>query len=160
MRVLEETGCSSASCKIAGSDMLVSNTDGDEIGLVVLVSRSGAGDRGDGDRGWLVGCFGFNGPLRQYFSLYRAVSQREGERGEKGQMREKMSKQPPPAPTASATGPCPTIIQISRTPRHWKITQHLRSTRPPQMETEDWLLCYILEIAERLVALAVFSRVL
>ena len=25
---------------------------------------------------WLVGCFGFNGPLRQYFSLYRAVSQK------------------------------------------------------------------------------------
>ena len=34
--------------------------------------------------GWLVGCLGFNGPLKQYFSLYRAVSQREGERGEKG----------------------------------------------------------------------------
>ena len=33
--------------------------------------------------GWLVGCFGFNSPLRQYFSLYRAVSQREGERGER-----------------------------------------------------------------------------
>ena len=33
--------------------------------------------------GWLVG-FGFNGPLRQYFSLYQAVSQREGERGKKG----------------------------------------------------------------------------
>ena len=35
--------------------------------------------------GWLavVGCFGFNGPLRQYFSIYWAVSQREGERGEK-----------------------------------------------------------------------------
>ena len=31
----------------------------------------------------LVGWFGFNGPLRQYFSLYRAVSQREGERKEK-----------------------------------------------------------------------------
>ena len=31
---------------------------------------------------WLV--LGFYGPLRQYFSLYRAVSQREGERGEKG----------------------------------------------------------------------------
>ena len=31
---------------------------------------------------WLVGCFGFNGPLRQYFSLYRAISQREGERKE------------------------------------------------------------------------------
>ena len=33
---------------------------------------------------WLVGCFGFNGPLRQYFSLYRAVSHREGEGEEKG----------------------------------------------------------------------------
>ena len=32
--------------------------------------------------GWLV-VFGFNGPLRQYFSLYRAVSQREVERKEK-----------------------------------------------------------------------------
>ena len=31
----------------------------------------------------LVGCFGFSGPLSQYFSLYRAVSQREGERGER-----------------------------------------------------------------------------
>ena len=36
------------------------------------------------NRIWLVGCFGFNGPLRQYFSLYLAVSQREGEREEKG----------------------------------------------------------------------------
>ena len=60
---------------------------------------------------WLVG-FGFNGPLRQYFSLYRAVSQREGERGKKGQMRVKISKQPPPAPTANAEGPGPTKIQI------------------------------------------------
>ena len=34
-------------------------------------------------QGWLVGCFRFNGPLRQYFSLYRAVSRREGERKEK-----------------------------------------------------------------------------
>ena len=41
-----------------------------------------------------------------------------------------MSKQPPPAPTASTVGPCPIIIQISRTPRHWKFTQHLRTTRP------------------------------
>ena len=30
--------------------------------------------------GWL---FGVYGPLRQYFSLFRAVSQREGEREEK-----------------------------------------------------------------------------
>ena len=33
--------------------------------------------------GWLVGCLRLNGPLRQYFSLYRAVSQREGERKER-----------------------------------------------------------------------------
>ena len=32
---------------------------------------------------WLVGYFVFNGPLGQYFSLYRAISLREGERGEK-----------------------------------------------------------------------------
>ena len=30
-----------------------------------------------------------------------------------------------------AIGPCPTIIQISRTPRHWKFTQDHRTTRPP-----------------------------
>ena len=31
---------------------------------------------------WLIGCFGFNDPLRLYFSLYRAVSQREGKKEE------------------------------------------------------------------------------
>ena len=44
-------------------------------------------------------------------------------------MRVKMSKQP--APTARAVGPCPTLIQTSRTPRHWKFTQDHRTTRPP-----------------------------
>ena len=29
---------------------------------------------------WLVGCVRLNGPLRQYFSLYRGVSQREKEK--------------------------------------------------------------------------------
>ena len=42
-----------------------------------------------------------------------------------------MSKQPPPAPTASAVGPCPTLFQTSRTPRHRKFTQNHRTTRPP-----------------------------
>ena len=60
----------------------------------------------------MVGCFGVNGPLRQYFSLYRAVSQRAGEREEKSVVRVKTSKQSPPAPTTSAVGPCPTVIQI------------------------------------------------
>ena len=45
-----------------------------------------------------------------------------------------MSKQPPPAPTVSAVGPCPTVIQISRTPRRWKFTQHHRTTQPPTLE--------------------------
>ena len=58
----------------------------------------------------LVGCFGFNGPLRQYFSLYRAVSQREGERRERIE-ESKMSKPPPPAPTASAIGPYPIDLE-------------------------------------------------
>ena len=62
--------------------------------------------------GWLVGCFGFNGPFRQYFRLYRAVSQREGERGEKEYRRVKMAKQPQHAPTASAVGPCPTVSKV------------------------------------------------
>ena len=43
---------------------------------------------------WLVDCFGLDGPLRQHFSLYRAVSQREGER--KDRREKKMSKQPHP----------------------------------------------------------------
>ena len=59
--------------------------------------------------GWLVG-FGFNGPLRQYFSLYRAVSQREGE-GERID-ESKNVQTTSPAPTASAVGPCPTVVQI------------------------------------------------
>ena len=50
-----------------------------------------------------------------------------------------MSKQPPPAPTASAVSPCPTIIKISRTPWHWKFTQHHRTTRPPPKYQCIWL---------------------
>ena len=54
----------------------------------------------------LVGCFTLNGPLRQCFSLYQAVSQKEGERKEKWQMREKCSNNPQTAPTASTIRPC------------------------------------------------------
>ena len=36
---------------------------------------------------WLVGCFGFNGPLRQYCSLYRA-SPKEREKEERKDSRE------------------------------------------------------------------------
>ena len=78
----------------------------------------------------VVGCFGLNGPLRQYFNLYRAVSQGEGGKKRNDRPEKKMSKQHPPAPTVSAAGPCPTIIQISRTHRHWKFTHYHRTTRP------------------------------
>ena len=87
-----------------------------------------------------------------------------------------MSKQPPP--TASAVGPCPTLIQTGRTPRtlkfartiaphdhprkcsrplpycnpncrtprHWKFTQHLCTTRPPPLwETARYRLKYCLK---------------
>ena len=59
---------------------------------------------------WLVGCFGFNGPLRQYFSLYRAVLQREGER------RERTDESKNVQTTLTRTyckhnRPCPTVIQ-------------------------------------------------
>ena len=59
----------------------------------------------------LVGCFAFNGPLRQYCSLYWSVSQREGERRERTD-ESKNVQTTPPAPTASAIGPCPTVIKI------------------------------------------------
>ena len=65
---------------------------------------------------WLVSCLGFNGPLRQYFSLYRAVSQSEKEK-RKDRQEKKNVQTTPPAPTASAIDPCLTIIQISRTLR-------------------------------------------
>ena len=78
---------------------------------------------------WLVGCFGLNGPLRQYFSLYRAVSQKEGEREIIDE-----SKNVQPTPTrihCKCSRPLPTLIQTNRTPRYWKFTQHHCTTRPP-----------------------------
>ena len=78
----------------------------------------------------LVGCFGFNGPLRQYFSLYRAVSQREGERGERTD--ESKNVQTTPTRTyCKRNRPLPYCNQNCRMPRHWKFTQHHRTTRPP-----------------------------
>ena len=64
-----------------------------------------------------------------------------GERKEKWEMREKMSKNPPPAHTASTVGPCPTLIQISRMPRHWKFTQQHRTTRPAHLHFWSCTVC-------------------
>ena len=78
---------------------------------------------------WLVG-FGFNGPLRQYFSLYRAVSKREGERKER--IDESKNVQTTPTRTyCKCSRPLPYCNPNCRTPRHWKFTQHHRTTRPP-----------------------------
>ena len=52
--------------------------------------------------------FEFNGPLKQYFSLYLAVSQKEGETDER-----KISKQHTLAHTASIGCPIPTIFQTT-----------------------------------------------
>ena len=46
--------------------------------VVPILARLCNHEKQSGSHG-LVGCFGLNGPLRQYFSLYRAVSQREGD---------------------------------------------------------------------------------
>ena len=75
----------------------------------------------------MVGCFRFKGPLRQYCSLHQTVSQRERKKWEMIDQR-KMSKQTPPAPTPGAISPCPTVIQIRRTPWHWRLP---RTIAPP-----------------------------
>ena len=76
---------------------------------------------------WL---YGLNGPLRQYFSLSGRLPKRWRKKKERI-VESKNVQTTPPAHTASAIGSCPTIIQISRTPRHWKFTQDHCTTRPP-----------------------------
>ena len=90
-----------------------------------LLSKSQSGSR------WLVGCFGFNGPLSQYFNLYRAFSQREGEREEKRIDESKNVQTTPTRTYYKHSRPLPYCNPNCRTPRHWKFTQHHRTTRPP-----------------------------
>ena len=80
---------------------------------------------------WLVGCFGLNGPLKQYFSLYRAVSKREGEKEEKRIDESKNVQTTPTRTYYKRSRPLPYCNPNCRTPRHWKLTQHHRTTRPP-----------------------------
>ena len=62
----------------------------------------------------LVGCFGLNGPLRQYFSLYRGIQMRgRKEAVGRGGGGEKKFLNNPPAPFASIVGPSPFITQLS-----------------------------------------------
>ena len=64
-------------------------------------------------------------------SVYIGPFLRERERKKKMTDERKSEQTPLSAPTASAGGPCSTLTQINRTPRHWKFTQHHRTTRPP-----------------------------
>ena len=48
-----------------------------------------------------------------------------------------MSKQPPPAPTASVVGPCPTVIQTVGRPGTGSFTQHQRTTRPLPIKNKE-----------------------
>ena len=81
---------------------------------------------------WLVVVFG----LTALETVFQSISGRLPESGRKKREMideiKKISKQPPPAPSASAVGRCPTITQIGRTRRHWKFSLHHRTTRPPQ----------------------------
>ena len=59
------------------------------------------------DFGWLIDCLW----LCDSISVYIGPSTREREKEKRNDRREtKMPKQPPPAPTASAIGPCPTTV--------------------------------------------------
>ena len=52
-------------------------------------------------------------------------------------MRVKMSKQPRPAPTASATGPCPTMIQIVGRPGSGSLPRTIAPPDHPQERPWD-----------------------
>ena len=79
--------------------------------------------------GWLV-VFGFNGPLKQYFSKSDHLQKRGRER--KKRIDESKNVQTTPIRTyCKCSRPLPYCNPNSRTPQHWKFTQHHRTTRPP-----------------------------
>ena len=80
---------------------------------------------GSGSENFLVGwLFWGLTALSDSISVYTGLPEKGRKRREIIDER-KMSKQPPPTPTARPVGPCPTLVQISRTPRHWKFTPRL-----------------------------------
>ena len=54
-----------------------------------------------------------------------------------------MSKQPPPAPTASAIGPCPTIIQIVGRPGTGSLPRTIAPPGHPQNNLMQQILYFI-----------------
>ena len=109
--------------------------------------------------GWLVGCFGLNGSLRQYYSLYRAVSQREG--GGREMIHERKNVQTSPTRTyckrsrplpycnpnlkdAPASEPLPPqeillLESLARTLFAMSVQLMIRSAEPPEENRyENW----------------------
>ena len=62
----------------------------------------------------LVGCFGYKGPLWQ-FSVCTEQPPKDRKEERIDESKEEF-EQPDPAPIVSTVGPCPIIIQTSRTP--------------------------------------------
>ena len=58
-------------------------------------------------------------------------------------MRVKMSKPPPPAPTASAIGPCPTVIKIVGRPGTGSLPSTIASPDHPR-GIENGILCILI----------------
>ena len=90
----------------------------------------------DGNYDWLVGCFGFNGPLR----VFQSISGRLPKRGRKGIETIEESKNVQTTPTRTYckhSRPLPYCYPNCRTPRHWKFTQHHRTTRPSPGNNEN-----------------------
>ena len=85
--------------------------------------------------GWLVD-LGLTA-LWDSISVYIGPSPKERAIEERNDRREtKKVQTTPPAPTVSTVGPCLTLNQINKTPRHWKFTQHPRTTRLPRSHLE------------------------
>ena len=82
----------------------------------------------DGDHRLVVLCLT---ALWANISVYIGPSPKEREKEEKGQMRVKMSKPSPPAPTASAIGPCPTIIKNVGRPGTGSLPSTIAPPDPP-----------------------------
>ena len=88
--------------------------------------------------GGLVNYFRFNGPLRQYFSLCRAVSQRERERErerKRNDRREKTCLNNPHRTYCKYSRPLSYNYLNQQDASHWKLTQHHRTTHYNQRES-------------------------
>ena len=81
--------------------------------------------------GWLVSCFGFNGPFE---TVFQSISGRLLKRGRNRRERIDTSKNDQTTPTCTfckRSRSLPYCNPKCRTPRHCKFTQHHRTTRPP-----------------------------